>query len=260
MVGAMTESAGESERALPTAPTLPMDAPAEVAEVGVVRSARGAETRALRWLTEIALPVAVGIMCAVTWAGALILAAWDGLPLGELRVAQAALLLSMPLTIAFVGMLTSHPENEANPARQRAVVNALLTLLAIALGLSLGFLAIAPLPADNTIVILFTAPFAGPGFSLGVALGYAYGARPRPTGAGVGLMGGVGFATPLAALAVTLFVLASQPQAQCVGSRVGCGLVVAFEDVVGVMLLVACVFAIGLTFIGGILGAYLRRR
>jgi hypothetical protein len=192
--------------------------------------------------------------------GALILAVWDGWPLGELRAAQAALLLSVPLATVIGGLVTGYVGRDVAPHRRHAVVNALLTLLTITLGLAPVFLAITPLPLDNNIGLLLWSPFAVPGFGLGVALGYAYGARPRPTGAGVGLMGGVGFAAPLVALAVFLFVSAHNPGSQCAGQKFGCGLTVIFDIIFAVILLAASVFAVGLSFIGGVLGAYLRRR
>jgi len=265
MVNAMGYAPGEETPAIPAAaeppPSLPA-APSPMEAAAQPSPDLAAASGAPRWLTEVALPIALGIVCAVTWAGALLLATGDvQLPFGELRVAQTALLLSVPVAIIVVGMASGGVSRVSSGSAGRSTVNGLVTLLVIALGLTLVYFASAPrFPNDNADFLL-TVPFAGPGFSLGVALGYAFGARPRPTGAGVGLMGGVGFAAPMVALAVILLILASHPVGQCTGSRPGCGaLVVALYTILAVILLIASVFAVALSFIGGVLGAYLRRR
>ncbi|HUY76944.1 MAG TPA: hypothetical protein VMV29_09245 [Ktedonobacterales bacterium] len=215
-----------------------------------------------RWPSEVALPFALGVVCAVSWVGAAVLAIWGGLPFAELRAAQAASLLVAPIMIVVVGAALNHDDGRAASAehgRGRAPVNLALTLAVIVVGLAPAFFAAVPLPPDNNLILLFTLPFAAPGFSLGVALGFAWGARPRPTGAGVGLMGGLGFAAPLVALAALLLVMSRQPPVGC-GGKIGCGLQLVLDQLVALLFLASCVLTIALSFIGGILGAYLRRR
>ena len=258
----MTDSLANEPPPLPAPPDMPEGMTPTIADMSANEVAPTPAGAAPRWLLEVALPFALGVVCVVSWAGTLILAAWDGLPFGELRAAQAASLLVVPALVIVVAVALNRSFWSATQRGQLGgALRLLLALAAIIVGLAPAFFAATPLPPDNNIGLLFFLPFAAPGFSLGVALGFAWGARPRPTGAGVGLMGGLGFAAPLVALAVTFIILANHPASQCAGSRLGCGgLAVAIDSILAGLLLIAGVFAVSLSFIGGILGAYLRRR
>lgn len=261
MFGAMTDSAGNEPPMLPAPPDMPDGVALATADAPGDTSPPEHTGGAPRWLSEVALPFALGLLCAASWVGAVILAVWDGLSFAELRASQAALLLVIPLGVVVVAVARSADDWRASESGQvGGALRLLLTMAVIVLGLAFAFLATAPLPPDNNAGIVFALPFAAPGFSVGVALGFAYGARPRPTGAGVGLMGGLGFATPLVALAVALIVMSHQPPTGCDIPRNACGLAAAIDQIFALFLFAACVLTNILSFIGGILGAFLRRR
>ncbi len=222
-------------------------------------------TARTRWLWDVVAPFALGVATLASWVGALVLTRATSFSFVALRAAQGAVLLAPALLIPLVAVtITRDYWRASGRGLRNAALSLSLALLVIVVGLAPAFFAVAPGPMSGNITVLLTLPFAAPGFSLGVALGFAWGRLPRPIGASAGLLGGLGFSAPSVVAIITEFVLAKvSPNGVCGGAnRASCNpeFALALNVVAAVLLLISDVFAVSLGFIGGVLGAYLRRR
>ncbi len=213
-------------------------------------------------LRDNALPMALGVVTLIGWVGALFLSTTSSLSITAVSTAQGTALLAPALLIPLIAVAANRDNWRAGGRGLRhPTVSLLLVLLLIVAGVTPAFFLVAPLPPTNPYLILYILPFALPGFSLGVALGFAWGGLPRPMGATVGLLGGMGFCIPPVVLLV-LTVIASNvtPRAYCVGSLCNPILDNTTAYIMMYVLAASDLFAIGLSLIGGLLGASLRRR
>lgn len=201
-----------------------------------------------RWLTLGVAPLALGAVGAFGWFVTAYLAITTiPLPLAVKITAQVIALLAVPALVVA-------PTWFSPPRSPRRM---LLTLCIIALGLTPDFILSIPSTYTDPLRVGIFTPFVAPGFSLGVAFGYAWGVRPWGFGAFVGFIGALGYTVMIAALSVALIVYglpAGPPTTR--------------EDwyIRGIyaIILTAIFLAYGLvivlSIIGGLLGAYLRRR
>lgn len=249
-----------------------MDDPVEAAPAkngGSADTASGAAANAhrarTRWMRDVAAPFALGVATLAGWIGALVLSDSTMASFVVLRAAQGAVLLAPALLIPLIAVAINRDYWRASGRGLRnAAVNLLLALLVIVVGLALAFLAVTPTPPAESLNSVLRLPFAAPGFSLGVALGFAWGSLPRPIGASAGLLGGLGFCLPTVLwIVITIVIAKVAPNSVCsgaAGAKCNPYLENAVDILLAIILLASAVFAVSLGFIGGILGAYLRRR
>ncbi|HUY76945.1 MAG TPA: hypothetical protein VMV29_09250 [Ktedonobacterales bacterium] len=214
------------------------------------------------WRRDVLAPFALGLVSVGGWAGALALAlvaptSWVVWLL--VRVAQGVL-VGLPLLIVIIGVPRAHAYwRETDPGLWGAPVRLVTAMALIGLGLAPAFLAVAPQPAVASGNQVFSLLFAAPGFSLGLALGFTWGAHIRPvfSGVAVGWLGGLGFAAPLAALGVIGVVMAQQQANQCHTAGYGCMIGAELAQAANMVLIISPLI-IGLVgIVGAAFGAFL---
>ncbi len=213
---------------------------------------------------DVGLPFALGLVCLGGWAAAFALgmgmsATTFSLAWLALRVAQGAL-VSLPLLILVVGVARAGKFwRETERGLWGAPMRLAVAIGLIVLSLTPIFLAVAPQPATaNNGTSTFLAIIAAV-FSLGLALGFAWGAHIRPnfSGALIGLMGSLGLAAPLVIFGIIGLLQSQQAATQCHGSIGGCA-AAAGVATGGLMLLIFSPIIIGFgAIIGSSFGAFL---
>ncbi len=135
------------------------------------------------------------------------------------------------------------------------------------LGLLPIFFALTPEPTSVTQSNPqpFLVAIALPGFSLGLALGFIWGAHTRPairrgyranfSGLRAGMIGGLGFSIPVMVLGIVFLYQALHPVDQCVD--LACGSLTALALFICAILLLSPLFIGFIAFIGCLVGAFL---
>lgn len=221
--------------------------------------------RATHWRRDVGLPFLLGLLAVAGWAGALALAlnapttAPSSIVWWLIRAAQGAL-LALPLLIVIVGVPRARAFwRETYPGLWGAPVRAVVAVVVIVIGLTPAFFAVAPQPAVASGNQLGNLLFAAPGFSLGVGLGFTWGAHIRSefSGVVVGWLGSLGFSAPLTTLGVIGMVMAQQQINQCQSAGYGCTVGAVLEQAAAFVFIISPLL-IGLVgIVGAAIGAFL---
>lgn len=216
----------------------------------------------LRTGRDVRLPCALGFLNAGAWLVTFFLSLnvfsqLSNTPIGALRAAQAGLLLTPTIFVLVIAVVGGRDDRRAGRRLRRLLAIALAALVIIA-GVAPAFFTVTPLTPSSTSGASWGFPLAAPGFSLGVALGFAWGRRPHLIGVAVGALGGLGFGVfALLVMVLLLGVLIFAPTLICSASYLCLAAQLELTNLVFILCLSA-LLAVGLGLVGGRIGAALR--
>lgn len=217
-------------------------------------------------------PLGLGLLCGAAWIGGLF-AALVTLPRS---IEEAAALLALlgavvPLGIAVAAVMAQR-RRAVRDATEGQRVGKSATIALVLVGVLAGvvpayLLARRLTTLSDALFLIQMIPVVTPGFSAGVALGYAFGARAGDevamaqgwwrAGTRAALWGGVGFGLSFLGLLLTQFVLQASQPVQCHGLG-GCVLGTLIHVQFTSELMVASITTVAMVVLGGVVGAALR--
>ncbi len=182
------------------------------APTNVVTAGAGAQRRSgLAWLgQDVVLPFALGLLCGGGFYEAFRVMSNQFLNpnavTGLTIRAEQAVLLAPPLLILIIGIARAQAFWRASGrGLGSAPIRLTVVTLLILAGLAPIYSAVDPVSLySGSSSLSLLASFVATGFSLGLALGFVWGAHRKLTWGGtvVGLVGGLGLSTPTIALAL----------------------------------------------------------